>query len=87
MLSHLGVISRRETRMDATLNDRTTTYSPAEAAERIGLQESTLRNMRSRGGGPPFVRVGGRVRYRALDLARWLETRVRECTRDAGGGP
>jgi hypothetical protein len=39
----------------------------------------------------PFVRVGGRIRYRATDLARWIEERaVREEPRSddrTGGQP
>ncbi len=66
------------------LEDRTTTLSPAEAARRLGLKESTLRNMRWRGDGPPFVRVGRLCRYRLVDLDRWLASRVRTSTSDVG---
>lgn len=68
--------------MNNPLDDRATTVSPAECAERIGLKPSTLRNQRWRGDGPPFVRVGGRVRYRLVDIAEWLESRVRTSTSD-----
>lgn len=30
-------------------------------------------NLRSRGGGPPFVKIGGRVRYPIEDFRQWLD--------------
>ena len=45
--------------------------SPAETAEHIGVSPKTLESWRSRGAGPPFVRVGSRVRYRPTDLDMW----------------
>ena len=49
---------------------------------RSGVQRSycTLCNLRSRGGGPTFVRVGrSQVRYRQEDLEQWAQTIVRDC--------
>ena len=66
--------------MPASLDDRATTVSPAECARRIGLQPSTLRNRRVRGDGPPYVRIGTRVRYRIGDIADWLDAQVRTST-------
>jgi len=60
-----------------TLDELTTTLSPAEAAERLGFKESTLRNMRWRGDGPAHVKLGHRVRYRLVDIAAYLD----QCTR------
>jgi len=70
--------------MGTTLEDRATTVGPAEAAERFGVQRSTLDNWRWSGDGPPFIKVGGRVRYRLSDLADWLDARTRSSTSDAG---
>ncbi len=51
-------------------------YTTPVAAEYLGLSPATLETLRSRGGGPPFVKLGRRVVYRQVDLDRWLEERV-----------
>ena len=68
------------------LKARATTVSPAEAAQRLGLQESTLANWRWCGRGPPHLKVGSRVRYREIDLVFWLESQLRGSTSDEGQG-
>ena len=40
-----------------------------ELADRLGFRESTLRQWRSEGIGPPYLRLGHRVRYE-LDAVR-----------------
>ena len=70
----------------ATLEDRTTTVSPGEAAERLGVTLPTLANWRWKGEGPPFCRVGRRVRYRLVDLAVWLDEQTRRSTSEVGSG-
>ena len=67
-----------------TLDQRATTVSPSDAAKRLGLTVGTLANLRYRGGGPAFIRVGNRIRYRLSDLAAWLDKRVRTSTSDDG---
>ncbi len=37
----------------------TNLFTPDQAAEYVGLQPTTLAKLRSKGGGPTFVRVGG----------------------------
>ncbi len=45
-----------------------------EAAEYLGLAESTVEKLRRRGGGPPFIRLGGRaIGYDLQDLDAWLD--------------
>ena len=47
---------------------------PVEVVERYrGAVSSTgtLANWRSTGGGPPFVKIGGRVVYKLADLKEW----------------
>lgn len=66
------------------LEARTATVSPAEAAQRLGLQESTLANWRWCGKGPQHLKVGSRVRYRLCDLADWLDRQARMSTSDDG---
>lgn len=56
------------------------------AAAALGLSVRTLEGFRSRGGGPPFVKVGAgprsAVRYRADDLAAYLDRQRRSSTAD-----
>jgi hypothetical protein len=49
--------------------------SETETAELLGLRPATIRAWRSTGrpGQPPFVRIGSRVKYRASDLAAYIE--------------
>lgn len=46
------------------------------AAERIGLASKTLENMRTRGDGPQFMKLGRAVRYRIADLDAWMAARL-----------
>lgn len=43
-----------------------------ELAAELGLAVKTLRKWRSEGAGPPFVRMGGAVRYRLPDVEAWI---------------
>ena len=54
--------------------------SVVEAAELLGLAEKTLNGWRSRGGGPPFAKLGGRILYRRRDLWQWVDARMRTHT-------
>lgn len=47
----------------------------ADVAALFGVGESTVRRWRDRGEGPPFVRVGGVVRYRPAAVEEWLSDR------------
>lgn len=44
-----------------------------EAADFTRFTKGTLRNLRSQGGGPQFLKVGGSIRYRLSDLIAWME--------------
>ena len=56
----------------------------AEAAEYIGLSESTLAKMRLRGDGPPYIKAGRRVvLYDMQDVNAWLADRRRHSTSEA----
>jgi excisionase family DNA binding protein len=46
-----------------------------EAAKLLGLHPQTLRNMRSRGEGPIYHKLGRTVRYLEKDLAAYLDKR------------
>lgn len=50
----------------ATLNEQ-------DAAEYLGITKYWLRNNRRSPQAPPFVKIGGRVRYRVESLNRWLD--------------
>lgn len=43
------------------------------AAIGVPIAPQTLKNDRSRGRGPRYVKVGGKVRYKKADLERYLE--------------
>ena len=60
------------------------TFPTPDAALYLGLSPATLETMRSRGGGPQFVKLGRRVVYRREDLDVWLAARVRKSTSDPG---
>lgn len=45
----------------------------AEASEFTRFARGTLRNMRSAGVGPDYIRIGGSIRYRLADLIDWME--------------
>ena len=51
-----------------------------EAASRIGIAPQTLMNWRTKGYGPPWAYIGGRVRYKPEDIDRWINDRFKENT-------
>jgi len=52
--------------------------TPDEVARRLRVSPRTVKDWRSEGVGPPFIRLGRRrVRYSLMDLNDWLETNVR----------
>jgi Helix-turn-helix domain len=54
--------------------DRRPPVSETRAAkELMGCSPSHLRELRNRGLGPPYYRVGKVVRYRPAECERWLE--------------
>lgn len=50
------------------------------AAAVMRISARTLQGWRLRGGGPPYVKLGGRVLYRETDLLAWIESRARIST-------
>jgi predicted DNA-binding transcriptional regulator AlpA len=49
-----------------------------ELAEVFGLTDNALRMWRSQGQGPPYFKIGHRVRYSEEKVREWLEDRERE---------
>lgn len=70
--------------MSTDQSDRLT-ISPEEAARHLGLQPSTLANLRWKGGGPPFTKFGNRVRYFFDDIEEWARSRRRTSTSAPSG--
>ena len=63
----------------------TTLLKEFEAAQFLNVSPRALRNWRTRGGGPKFIRVSARcIRYRPNDLEEWVEKRSRRSTSDLG---
>ena len=58
-------VARRVVELQRAEAARTKTayLAPRQMAERLGVTEKTLANLRSARKGPKFVKVGGRVRY------------------------
>ena len=52
----------------------------ARAGETLELLERTLERRRLVGDGPPFVRIGGTVRYPANELEKWIADHLRRST-------
>jgi predicted DNA-binding transcriptional regulator AlpA len=56
-----------------------------EASRLVGFPVCTLHTWRSRGDGPPFLKVGRRsVRYQRRTLLQWMAERQRRNTADTG---
>jgi predicted DNA-binding transcriptional regulator AlpA len=73
-------IERSHTDPEALMQER-------DAAAFLGFSRRALEAWRSRGGGPPFVRVSARaVRYRRRDLIAWAESRLCSSTSDPSPG-
>jgi hypothetical protein len=61
-----------------------TLLTPAQTAERLQVEPRTLKDWRYRRVGPPFIRLNPRcVRYRQLDLDRWVAMQAIETRRPA----
>ena len=53
--------------------------SPKAVSERLGgTPIGTLYQWRSRGEGPPAIRIGRHLKYDEDDLEAWIESRKRE---------
>lgn len=56
-------------------------HKPAVLGERLGLSVGALAQMRYKGNGPRFIKLGGRqIRYSESDIQDWLEQQTRERT-------
>lgn len=48
-----------------------------DLAEEIGLSLKVIQKWRRLGGGPPYMKLGGSVRYRRSDVEAWLTASTR----------
>ena len=69
----LANITQKGRRM---LNIRTDTLDNIETADIIGISPSTLNTWRSRGKGPKWHRIAGRIRYIKTDVEAWLQAQM-----------
>ncbi|MCV7686176.1 helix-turn-helix domain-containing protein [Micrococcus luteus] len=58
--------------------------TPEGLSAYIGTPTTTLAHWRYVGKGPRFVKIGRSVRYRASDVAAWLEAQTRQSTAEEG---
>ncbi len=56
--------------------DDETLYCESVISKKLACEEKTLQAWRSRGGGPPFVKIGRLVRYRGCDVKKWITSRT-----------
>jgi predicted site-specific integrase-resolvase len=49
-----------------------------QTAERLSVPSGTLRYWRSAGIGPPYVKLGGRVKYGEADVEAYIEAKKRK---------
>jgi predicted DNA-binding transcriptional regulator AlpA len=57
-------------------------WDTPRAAKALSLSETWLEQMRLKGNGPPFVKIGRRVLYRPEDVSDWLAANLRRSTSD-----
>jgi hypothetical protein len=57
-----------------------TLLTPRETAGHLKLSTSWLAKQRLKGGGPPYLKLDGAVRYRVSDLQLWMKARLRLST-------
>lgn len=51
-------------------------YAESVISRNLDCEVKTLQAWRSRGGGPPFVKIGRLVRYRGCDVKQWITSRT-----------
>lgn len=52
-------------------------------AKYLNCERKTAQAWRTRGNGPPYVKINSLVRYRKSDVDRWLEGRLVHSTSEA----
>jgi predicted DNA-binding transcriptional regulator AlpA len=67
-----------EKKQEATAPQIQGTWDEKQASEYLGFSQRTLRNMRSLGKGPRYVKFFSMVRYRKSDLDKFIDENVRD---------
>ena len=60
---------------------RTRLLETVHAADELGLSPRTLEGWRRRGEGPPYLKIGRRVKYRPEDIEAFKATRLQASSR------
>lgn len=55
-----------------------------EVSKLTGIARKTLQNMRLKGGGPEFIKIGKNCRYRPSEIDNWLKANTRRTTSEGG---
>lgn len=56
----------------------------AQLAEYLGKSQAWCERARLEGNGPKFCKLGRHVRYRAEDVAKWVNARLKRSTSEEG---
>ncbi len=75
-------MSNAESPADTTILDDGPPFDTTGLALVLRISPRTPERWRAQGTGPKYILVGGRVRYFRRDVAAWLASRRRECTRE-----
>ena len=68
--------------MQTAIDPLDDTLVPAQAAEAMKTTQGSLAQMRHRGKGPRFIKVGSRVLYRRSDIRAFLDANTVSRTGD-----
>ena len=64
------------------MTDSTKHLNQVELSNRLGVACRTLERWRWQGIGPKFIKVGGRVKYRLVDVEEYEHSRLCQSTSD-----
>jgi len=67
-------------RESLSLGPATILYDECKTSEALGVSKRWLQTARQNGNGPPFIKIGRLVRYRAQDLESWISSQTRTST-------
>lgn len=74
-------MSKASSRSEMVVIDPSVLITELEAAKLLSVSARSLQNWRVRGGGPQFIKMGGRiVRYRHRDISDWIDSQARNNT-------
>lgn len=65
------------------MNDEERHLTAEELADRAGVSLHTVYRWNSRGGGPPYLKLGRHARYRLADVIAWEKSRERRPAKKA----